>query len=155
MQILARRPLPAVLLVAATAALPALGGEQPRTWQADVQIRTLEVTKSRAGMSARVVVYSENNDDARDTRLLILLPVGVGIDRLPPMCSASAGPSMVPSLRATVVCELGAITDHSYREVLIATTLPPEPLPKRFGVFAYSGTPDPAPGNNYAERTIP
>ena len=127
---------------------------QQRVWQADVQIRTLEVTKSRTGMSVRVVVYTEHDDDARDARLLILLPVGVGVERLAAGCAASAGPSMVPSLRATVACELGQIVDHGFREVILTTTLPPEGMPKRFGVFAYSGTPDPVPGNNYAERTL-
>lgn len=128
---------------------------RPTTWQADVQIRTLEITKSRAGMSARVVVYTENDDEALDARLLILLPIGVGVERLGAGCAASAGPSMVPSLRATVSCELGPIADRGYREVRITTTLPPDDLPKRFGVFAWSGTPDPVPGNNYAERTVP
>lgn len=103
----------------------------------------------------RVLVYSDNNDEAKDSRLLVLLPVGAGLERIPPGCAASAGPSMVPSLRATVQCELGAIPVRGFREVLLSTTLPPDGMPKRFGVFAYSGTPDPTPANNYAERIIP
>ena len=126
-----------------------------QTWKADVQIRTLEITGTKSGMTARVVVYTENDDEAREARLLILLPVGVGVERLANGCAASPAPSMVPSLRATVVCDLGPIADRGYREVLLTTTLPPEGMPRRFGVFAYSGTPDPVPGNNYAERTIP
>jgi hypothetical protein len=141
------------LLVAAAGAVGASAIQQ-QVWQADVQIRTLEVTKSRTGMSVRVVVYTEHDDDAKDARLLILLPVGVGVERMATGCAASAGPSMVPSLRATVACELGQIADHGFREVILTTTLPPEGMPKRFGVFAYSGTPDPVPGNNYAERTL-
>lgn len=128
---------------------------QSLRWQADIQIRTLEVTKSRSGLSVRVVVYSENDDEARDARVLILLPVAVGIERLGPGCAASNGPAMMPSLRATVSCDLGAIADRGYREVRIATTLPPDRTPRRLGVFAYSATPDPIPGNNYAERIIP
>jgi hypothetical protein len=123
-------------------------------WQADIQIRTLEVTKTKTNMSVRVVVYSENDDEARDARLLILLPVGVGIERLAAGCAATAGPPMVPSLRGTVVCDVGTILNGGFHEVLLTTTLPSEPLPKRLGAFAYSRTPDPAPGNNYAERTI-
>lgn len=129
-------------------------GIQTQVWQADIQIRTLEVTRSRSAMTARVVVYSEKDDDARDARLIVLLPLGVGIERLAPGCAATPGPSMVPSLRATVECDLGSIPVHGLREVLVSTTLPPDVLPKRFGVFAYSATPDPTPGNNYAERTI-
>jgi hypothetical protein len=134
---------------------PLVPSQSFQRWQADIQIRTLEVTKMKTNMSVRVVVYTENDDEARDARLLILLPVGVGIERLAAGCTASAGPSMVPSLRGTVLCEVGNIANGGFREVTLTTTLPAEPLPKRLGAFTYSRTPDPAPGNNYAERTIP
>jgi hypothetical protein len=127
---------------------------QSQVWQADVQIRTLEVTKTKSVITARVVVYTEKDDEARDSRLIVLLPLGVGIDKLGPGCTATAGPSMVPSLRAAVQCDLGSIPDRGIREAVITTTIPPDMVPKRFGVFVYSNTPDPAPGNNYAERTI-
>jgi hypothetical protein len=61
---------------------------------------------------------------------------------------------MIPSLRAAVECDLGSIPDRGIREVILTTTVPPDALMKRFGVFVYSNTPDPVPGNNYAERTI-
>lgn len=127
---------------------------QGQVWQADVQIRTLEVTRTRSTMTARIVVYSEKDDEARDSHLIVLLPLGVGVDKLAPGCSANAGPAMIPSLRAAVECDLGSIPDRGIKEVVISTTLPPEVIPKRFGVFVYSNTPDPNPGNNYAERTI-
>ncbi len=130
------------------------GGLQGQIWQADVQIRTLEVTRTKSTITVRVVVYSEKDDEARDARLIVILPLGVGIDRMSAGCSATAGPSMIPSLRAAVQCDLGSIPDRGIKEALITTTLPPDVVPKRFGVFVYSSTPDPAPGNNYAERTI-
>lgn len=128
---------------------------QQLAWKADVQIRTLEVTKARSGLSVRVVVYTEHDDEARDARLLILLPVGAGIQRLVAGCTASAGPSMMPSLRAMVTCELGSIADRGFHEVNLAITPPSAGAPSRLGVFAYSATPDPQPGNNYAERILP
>jgi|SRR5687768_13572820 len=144
--------LPLLLLGAGN---PPVRPQSLQRWQADIQIRTLEVTKTKTNMSVRVVVYTENDDEARDARLLILLPVGIGIERLAGRCAASAGPSMVPSLRGTVLCNVGSIANGGFREVTLTTTLPSEPLPKRLGAFTYSGTPDPMPGNNYAERTIP
>ena len=149
-----RRAAPLVLLLVAAGARPQ-SSVAPHVWQADIQIRTLEVTRGKTTMSARVVVYSDNDDDAQDARLLILLPVGVGIDRLAPGCTASRGPSMVPALRAAVACEMGSIRNRGFHEVTVTTTLPADRSPKRFGVFTYSSTPDPSPGNNYAERTIP
>lgn len=128
---------------------------QQLAWQADVQIKTLEVTKARSGISVRVVVYTEHDDEARDTRLLILLPVGAGLQKMVAGCTASAAPSMMPSLRATVTCELGSIANRGFHEVLVAITPPSNGSQSRLGVFAYSATPDPRPGNNYAERLLP
>ena len=97
------RPASILTLLILGAGKPLPAPTQGRVWQADIQVRTLEITKTKASMSARVVVYTERNDAARDARLLILLPVGVGIERLGPGCAASAGPSMVPALRAMVL----------------------------------------------------
>ena len=127
---------------------------QGQVWQADVQIRTLEVTRTRSTITVRIVIYTEKDDEARDSHLIVLLPIGVGIDRLASGCTATSGPSMLPSLRGAVECDLGSIPDRGIREAVITTTVPPDVVAKRFGVFVYSSTPDPNPGNNYAERTI-
>ena len=132
-----------------------LFADPQQVWQADVQVRTLEVTRSRTGLSVRVVVYTEHDDEARDAHLVILLPAGVGVEHLATGCSAAPGPPGVPALRATISCDLGGIVDRGFREVQLSTTLPPDSSPRRLGVFAYSATPDPVPRNNYAERTLP
>lgn len=144
-----------LLLATATGAIALVPAHPQRVWQADVQVRTLEVTRSRTSLSVRIVVYTEHDDEARDARLLVLLPVGVGVEHLATGCAAAAGPPGVPALRATVSCELGGIADRGFREVLLSTTLPPDSNPRRLGVFAYSATPDPVPRNNYAERMLP
>ena len=144
-----------VLVSVAVAGLVQSSPRQDISWQADLQIRTLEVTRSRGGISVRVVVYTEHEDEARDVRLLVLLPVGVGIQRLAEGCAGTVTPSMPPALRATVTCELGSMMNRKFHEVNLTTTLPPDRSRRRLGVFAYSGTPDPVPGNNYAERAIP
>ena len=146
------RRLPSLVLLCA---ISAGQFESLSVWQADIQIRTLEVTRNRNTITLRVVVYTENDDDALNARLLILLPVGVGIEKLASRCDAMPGPSMVPSLRAAVACELGAIPNRGFHEITLTTTVPANAHPRRFGVFTYSGTPDPVPGNNYAERIIP
>jgi len=142
-------------LVALAATRPQGLVDQELTWQADVQIRTLEVTRAKAALSVRVVVYTEHDDEARDVRLLVLLPVGAGIQRLVAGCAASSGPPMVPALRATVTCDLGSIADRAFHEVVLTISRPPQGAPTRLGVFAYSSTPDPRPANNFAERILP
>jgi len=144
----------AALSTLSLVALSPMFDRQGQIWQADLQIRTLEVTRTKSTITVRVVVYTEKDDEARSSHLIVLLPLGVGIDRLGPGCTAMAGPSMLPSLRAAVDCDLGSIPDKGIREAVVTTTIPPDMVPKRFGVFVYSSTPDPNPGNNYAERTI-
>lgn len=156
MRIALRHGFVGIVLLAVGSSLPQTArAPQPHWWRADLQIRVLEVTKTKTNISARVVIYTENDDEARDARLVFLLPVGVEVARLGAGCATAAGPSNVPSLRAAIACDLGAIPNHGFREVAITTTLPLDGLPRRFGVFAYSATPDPTPGNNYAERSVP
>ena len=137
------------LATALTAGWPVSAEET--IWRADIEVQSLRVTRLDANLLARVVVYSENDDEARAARVEILVPVGVGIVRMAAGCAASAGPPGVSVLRARVTCELGTVPVRGSREVFVMTTIPPSGIPRTFGAFAMSDTPDPKPGNNYAE----
>ena len=137
---------------ALTVGWPASAEEQ--MWRADIQVQSLRVTRLDANLLARIVVYSDNDDEARAARVEILVPVGVGIVRMAPGCTASAGPPGISSLRARVSCELGTIAIKGSREVFVMTTIPPSGIPRTFGAFVLSDTPDPKPGNNYAEGML-
>ena len=124
-------------------------------WQADIRIQSIElvVVKGRT-LNARIVVTSDNDGDARNARLEILLPVGVGVSRLAPGCRASSIPGL-PALNAHVSCDLGDIPVRGIREVTIATSAPALTVLMRVAAFVVSDTPDPIPSNNYAERVAP
>jgi hypothetical protein len=139
-------------VAALTAGWPASAEE--RLWRADIQVQSLRVTRLDANLLARIVVYSDNDDEARSARVEILVPVGVGIVRMAVGCTASAGPPGVSVLRARVTCELGTVPVRGSREVFVMTTIPPSGIPRTFGAFAMSDTPDPKPGNNYAEGML-
>jgi len=146
----------AVVGVGSVAAAPAWsGGVEGQIWQADIQIQSLRITRQEDNLMLRLVVYSDNDDEARAARVEILLPVGVGLVRMAEGCTASAGPPGVSMLRARVTCELGTLLVRSSREVFVITTIPPMKSPGAFGAFAMSDTPDPKPGNNFVERTLP
>jgi hypothetical protein len=159
--------LRAATLVALVAA-PGHPSSRQAVWQADVRIQLLEVTVLRgptAGtkpgqasttarqLSARVVVASDNDDEARGVRLDVLLPVGVGVVRLPAECRAS--PSAVATLTGRVTCDLGVIPVRGRREVTVSTTATVNANGARFAAMVSSDTPDPVPGNNFAERGVP
>lgn len=143
------------LTIAVTAGGTVSRGAAQEVWQADLRIQALEVTRIDANLVARVVVYSDNNDEARAVHVEIMLPVGVGVVRTAAGCQASASPPGVSVLRARVICDLGTLPVRTSREVFVMTTSPLTNTPKTFAVFALSETPDPRPSNNYAERTLP
>ena len=123
-------------------------------WQADLQVRSLTITEAKGNLMARVVVAAEGGE-ALGARLELLLPVGVGIVTLGPGCVAGPDVTGIRELRARVECTLGNLPARSNRELFVITTMPPVGVARGFGVVAMSETPDPKPGNNFAERVIP
>ena len=143
----------AALLVSVLATLGPDARQRP-LWQSDLQIRSLTVSEDRGNLTARVIVTAEVGE-ALAARVEVLLPVGVGIVTLGPGCVA--GPSMmgIRELRARVECILGNMPARSTRELFVVTTSPPNGVARGFAAVAMSETPDPKPGNNFAERAIP
>ena len=146
----------AFLLIAAASAHAGVrsSGGDPRIWQSDLRIESLDASELKSGgsVNARIVVAAGAADPARSVRVEIMLPIGVGVLRLGDGCKPS--PSPVNGLNARVTCEVGDIPARGSKEVSLATTARPAGFPLRFAAFAFSDTPDPAPANNFAERAL-
>jgi hypothetical protein len=123
-------------------------------WQADIQVRSLTVSEEGGNLTARVVVAAEMGE-ALGVRVDLLLPVGVGIVTMGEGCHAGPNPTGIRELRARVECTLGNLPARSYRTLVVVTTTPPSGVARGFGAVAMSDTPDPKPGNNFADRVIP
>ncbi|HEY9383070.1 MAG TPA: hypothetical protein VIP80_06110 [Gemmatimonadales bacterium] len=131
------------------------GGTRQRVlWQADLQIRSLTVSVEKGNLTARVVVGAEMGE-ALGARVDLLLPVGVGIVAMGEGCHAGPSVTGISELRARVECTLGNLPARSNRTLFVVTTTPPIGVARGFGAIAMSDTPDPKPGNNFAERAIP
>lgn len=142
-----------VSLLVALGAAASPAGAQQHVWQADLQVRSVSVTESKGTLTVRVVVAAEHGE-AMAAKVEVMLPVGVGIVSLGKGCEAGPSAPGVPSLRARVICPVGTLRPGSSRAVTVTTTTPPAGTTGRFGVMATSDTPDPRPGNNFAERGI-
>lgn len=141
-------------LLLALLVLPVPASGQGHVWQADLQIKSLTVTELKGNLTARVVVVAELGE-AMAARVEVMLPVGVGIVKLGAGCAAGPSAPGVPSLHARVICTIGNLRPRDSREFAVTTTTPLDNVARRFGVMASSDTPDPRPGNNFAERVIP
>lgn len=142
------------LELAGTGVTPAQAAGQ-RTWHADVRIESLEIEPvGQASLSVRVRIVNQLGEVAKDTRLEILVPVGVDVLRVEAGCQPVASGTPTPVGRVT--CEVGAVRARGLRQVALVTTRPPLATPPtRLAVFVMSSTPDPEPANNYAERALP
>lgn len=128
--------------------------DSPRVWQADLAVQAFDLTAMKQGgpITARVVVAT-GNEEARGVRLEMLLPVGIGVLRVPDGCRPSPGP--VASLNARVSCAIGDMPIRSLREISVTTTgVSAADARPHFAVFVFSDTPDPRPANNFAERSL-
>lgn len=129
-------------------------------WQADMRIQSVTVVESRGPaadrtggrLTATVVVYSANDDDAQNPTLIVFLPVGVRFLGSSAGCVASVTSS---TTQATATCRLTTMAVGATRTVSVTTTVPPSGFSKKFGAFVWSLTPDPDPANNYGEGTAP
>ena len=151
-------------LLVSTLLVTAPGRQQPapRVWKADVRVQALELSETKLGtggtkgggpLSMHIVVATESDNVARAVRVEIMLPIGVGVLRVPSGCRPS--PSPVAALNARVTCELGDLPVRALREIQITTTARVSGAPLHVAVFALSDTPDPVPANNFADRALP
>jgi len=144
-------PIKLRLLLGLTLAWPA-GLASQRTWQADIRIQAMEVIPVGQGsLSLRVQVASGDQETAKESRLEILVPVGVEVVRATGGCRA--GGSGLPAVAGRVTCDLGDVPVRGLREVTLTTSRPPAGSDARFAAFVMSSTPDPFPSNNFAERS--
>ena len=128
--------------------------QAPRVWKTDLRIRSLDLMSVGQGsMQATIGVSVEGDDAARAARLEILLPVSVGVIRLPQGCRSS--PAAVANLTARVTCDLGDIPGRGIREISVLTSSPPSRAGARYAAMVLSDTPDVTPSNNFAEREVP
>jgi len=122
--------------------------------EADVQVRTMAVTEAAARLTVKFQVFSFNDDDAVNTRALVLFPVGVKFVSSATGCLPS--PPMDDGTQGFATCNIGRLGVGESRTVQIVTTVPAiVTIRKTFSAFAWSETSDLLKTNNYREATAP
>lgn len=122
--------------------------------QADVQVRSMTVTQADDQLTCKFEVFSFHDDDALNTTVRVVFPVGVRFLSSATGCIAST--VRRDGTQAFATCDIGRLGVRESRTMQIVTTVPRIPrIRKTFGAFAWSETSDPQPRNNYAEATAP
>ena len=129
--------------------------EAQELWQADVRIERMDLSGPPAPgqTELRVVVSSANDDEARQVRLEVLLPVGTRTIKVPRECREGLSP--VSHHVGRVGCGLGSLQVGTRRDLRFTFVFPGGQASRRLAAVAWSDTPDPDLENNVAHRTAP
>lgn len=109
------------------------------------------VAGSSSNIKCSITVHNENDDDAYGTTLVVTLPVEVSV------VSMSAGGTTHTASTGTqyiayLTFDLGHMTVG--QNSAVEFTFTKSQYGNKVGAFAYSGSPDPNPTNNYKDATF-
>lgn len=122
---------------------------------ADVRFDFVRLIEASDRLVTHIRVTSDNDDDARETTLIVLIPFQTKVLRLSRGCTPYPTPSPYPGeVQGFVRCFLGHIPVGGAREVEISTTKPPVGVRKHVSAFVWNLLPDPNPSNNFGEAFI-
>ncbi|MDP4244877.1 MAG: hypothetical protein Q8932_03440 [Bacteroidota bacterium] len=159
-------------------ALSGLCASAQERWQADVSIPSMtlayaSVTKqppiltnpklpnstssgtttptASSNVVCTITVHNENDDDAYGTTLVVCLPVEVSV-----LSMSSGGTTHTASTGTQYIAYLSFDLGHMTvgQNSTVSFTYTKSKYTNKVGAFAYSGSPDPNPTNNYKEASI-
>lgn len=108
-------------------------------------------TVPRQDLRCSITVHNENDDDAYETTLIAVLPVEVSVVSLPPNAVVHKSTTSSP-FAGYITFNLGHMTVG--QNITVEFTFTKSKYGNKVGAYAFSGTPDPNPGNNYKEATF-
>jgi len=142
-------------------------------WQADVSISSVSITPilkksprptntinqppttvvqaTDETLKCTITVHNENDDDARATMLLVLLPVEVSVVSMP--SNATLDPSVNASqpFAGYISFNLGQMAVQ--QNITVEFTFTKSKYGNKVGAYAFSDSPDPNPANNHKDAT--
>jgi hypothetical protein len=102
-------------------------------------------------LKCSITVHNENDDDAYETVLVAVLPVEVAVVSLPAGAVVHKSSPSSP-FAGYITFNLGHMTVG--QNITVEFTFSKSKFGNKVGGYAYSGTPDPNPANNYKDATF-
>lgn len=117
---------------------------------ADVKITYIQAAVDDKGFTCTVQVHNDNDDDAQNTIMVMLLPLEVEmLSSTPARCFE--GPAFPAQGRT--YCWFGHMAVGQFMGVQVRTTTPPRN--RTCSAFVWNDVPDPNPVNNFGHSTAP
>jgi hypothetical protein len=142
-------------------------------WQADVSVTSVTITPTLKKISkvtdninkpnqkvvqaaddnlkCTITVHNENDDDARGTMMVIVLPVEVSVVSLPSNAALDPSVTATQPFAGHILVNIGHMTVQ--QNVTFEFTFTKSKYGNKVGAYAYSDSPDPNPANNYKDAT--
>jgi hypothetical protein len=144
-------------------------------WQADVSVTSVTITPSPAlkkvskptaninrpqqtvvqpvddNLKCSITVHNENDDDARGTMIIVVLPVEVSVVGMPSNASLDKSVTATQPFAGYITFNLGQMAVQ--QNITVEFTITKSKYGNKIGAYAYSLSPDPNPANNYKEAT--
>ena len=102
-------------------------------------------------LKCTITVHNENDDDAYETVLVAVLPVEVSVLSIPANATVHKNVPGSP-FAGYITFNLGHMTVG--QNITVEFTFTKSKYGNKVGGYAYSGTPDPNPANNYKEASF-
>ena len=148
--------------------LISIAGLAQARWQADVSITSVNIvpairkarpqeivktpeTKTSDNLKCTITVHNENDDDARGTMLLVVLPVEVSVVSLPSNATLPSSVTTSQPFAGYILFNLGQMAVQ--QNITLEFTFTKSKYGNKVGAYAYSESPDPNPANNYKDAT--
>lgn len=144
-------------------------------WQADVSVTSVTITAvpnlkkvSRPtaninkptqkvveqvdeNLKCSITVHNENDDDARGTMMIVVLPVEVSVVSMPSNATVDKYVTATQPIAGYITFDLGQMAVQ--QNITVEFTITKSKYGNKIGAYAYSYSPDPNPANNYKEAT--
>ena len=142
-----------VLLMAAV--LAPMGIARAQVSSADVKIQSIvafedvDLATGAPVFVCRVTVHNDNDDDARDVRLIVVMPLEVQVIGSPAVCNLAVFPPFNPYVH----CNLRSMIVTETRKLGIRSTVP-QTTDHCCSAFVYNQVPDINPRNNFGSACV-
>lgn len=152
----------------------AMGGYAQARWQADVSVTSVTITAAGLkkvskgtdninrpvekvvqavddNLKCTITIHNENDDDARGTMMVVVLPVEVSVVSMPSNAMLDPSVTATQTNAGYIIFNLGQMAVQ--QNITVEFTFTKSKYGNKVGAYAYSDSPDPNPANNYKDAT--